>query len=61
MGRQMLFGSSAASFGNGSGSAGSGYVPFEMNRMNEILSKESQDEDDEFSEIERRHRQAFDE
>ena len=54
MGRQMLFGAPGASFGNASG--GSGFLPFQMN---EILSKESQDEEDEFIEVERRHRNDF--
>ena len=62
MGRQMIFGTSAASFGGGSGSNNSGFIPFEMNRMQEILSKESLDhdeDDDEFAEIERRNRHGF--
>ena len=55
MGRQMLYGGPGTSFGNAS--SGSGFQPFQMN---EILSKESQDDDDEFAEIERRHRRDSD-
>ena len=51
--RQMLMSNSAASFAQDSG-RNIHYMPSELSRMHEIISKESQDEDDEFSEIERR-------